>query len=207
MTAAITEVGTAQGAYVANHASTVATTVVDPTDAANPISLNMPEPITGTAPAHVVAVDANGALKMVSAAIKAPAAVAAGTKGDLAAKLSTNNSTKGENDSFLATTKAAWDIKETLLTAYCVQSIAFGVSYADMKDGKEPSASYTMGNGGKNVATTLETAYDLRMGGSTGASPQLGVVTAGSTAAVYKCAIPLFDNANKETNAVTIPAG
>jgi hypothetical protein len=106
----------------------------------------------------------------------------------------------------LATTKAAWDIKETLLTAYCVQSIAFGVSYADMKDGKEVGASYTMGNGGKNIAISALNA-DLRMGGSTGAAPQLGVVTAGSTAALYKCAIPLFDNANKETNAVTIPAG
>jgi hypothetical protein len=89
LTAAITEVGTAQGAYVANHASDAATTVVDPTDAANPIQLNMPEPITGTAPAHVVAVDANGALKMVSAAIKKPNGTVGGTKADLSTKTDT----------------------------------------------------------------------------------------------------------------------
>lgn len=218
MTAAITEVGTAQGAYVANHASTVATTVVDPTDAANPISLNMPEPITGTAPAHVVAMDAADAtkLKMESAAIKKPAAVVAGSKGDLATKTSAESTTLGNRNTAEAAAKLAFDIKETLLTAYCVQSIAWGVALADMKAGKEPSADYQMGHGGRttdsgNSAISYYTSnppkYDYASGGSTGAAPQLGVLTAGSADDVYRCTIPTKGADNKINNAPTLGTG
>lgn len=136
-----------------NHASDAAVDVLDPSDAKGvaKITLNMPVAITGTAPAHVVTMDAADAtkLKMESAAIKKPAAVVAGTKGDLATKTGALNTTLGNTNTAEAAAKAAFDIKETLLTAYCVQSIAWGVSLADMKAGKEPSADYQMGHGGR----------------------------------------------------------
>merc|ERR1711881_438732 len=77
-----------------------------------------------------------------------------------------------KRDTALAATKAAFDMKETMLTAYCVQAVALGAAAADLKDGKEPSASYDMGS--------YKTAADSY-------GNQFGKLTAGSNDAAYRC--------------------
>lgn len=224
---AITAVTNTQLAYTANHGSTVAVDVLDPAGAkgTEKILLNMPDAVTGTAPAHVVPMGTGNdadKVKMVTANIKAPASPIAGTKGDLATKTTAQTDTKAAMTTAETAAKAAYDIKETLLTAYCVQSTAWGVALADLKGGAEPSASYTMGHGGRitdanNAAIDYYKAnanppkYDFQMGGGVqaapGAAPQLGILTAGTNDPVYRCTIPLHDAQGAVNNAPALATG